>query len=138
MASKPLIACLLTALVLWTATVAAQNDKPLSVKEVMKKINYRDSALCPVLGKMLKADAPDWDEIQKGSKQYLLNVEALTKNDPPRGDRASWTKLTNDYVADARALDAAAQKKDKPAALAAHAKVANPAYCNGCHKAHRN
>ena len=128
----------LTCFMLLTTGVNAQNEKTPSVKEVMKKINYRDTALCPSLGKRLKADAPNWDEVQKDAREFLTSVEALTKNDPPRGERASWTKLTNDYIADARALDGAAQRKDKSATVAAHAKVANPAYCNNCHKAHRN
>jgi cytochrome c556 len=128
----------LTACILWTASAGAQNGKTPSVKEVMKKINYRDTALCPSLGKMLKADAPNWDEIQKDVKQIVANVEELPKNDPPRGDRTNWNKLTGDYLADAKALDAAVQRKDKSGALAAHAKIANPAYCTACHKAHRN
>src|SRR5262245_55994077 len=82
----------LTCLVL-SIGVGAQDGKAPSVKEVMKKINYRDTALCPSLGKRLKADAPNWDEVQKDANEFLTSVEALTKNDPPRGEHASWTKL---------------------------------------------
>lgn len=123
---------------LWAGSAGAQNGKPPTVKEVMKKINHRDTALAPVLGKMLKAETPNWEDIQKDAKLFLASVEELPKNDPPRGERTSWDKLTAAYVADAKALDAAAQRKDKAAALSAHAKIANPAYCNACHKMHRN
>src|SRR6516165_4331720 len=114
----------LVAFMVWTTVADAQNDKPPSVKEVMKKLNHRDTALCPTLGKLLKADAPNWPEIQQDSKQFVMTVEMLTKNDPPRGDKASWNKLTGDYVADACALDDAIQREDKPASLTAHAKIA--------------
>lgn len=128
----------LAALILSTATVDAQNGKPPTVKEAMAKLNKGPTSLCPMLGKAIKAEAPNWEEIQKESKQVLVLAEALVKNDPPRGEKASWDKLSKTYWANAKELDDAAQKKDKNGATAAHAKLANSASCNGCHKAHRN
>jgi hypothetical protein len=136
--SRLIVVGTLAALTFWLAAAGAQDGKTPSVKEVMKKLNAKDAALCPTLGKALKADAPNWDEVQQETRVFLVTAEALAKNDPPHGDRASWTKLTTAYIADAREMDSAAQKKDRNAALAAHAKLANPATCNGCHKMHKN
>lgn len=116
----------------------AQDAKPPTVKEIMKKVNFRDGALCPLLGRALKVDEPNWEEVQRETQQFATLVNALAQHDPPRGDKASWQQLAKTYGAAAKELDDATQRKDRPAALAAHAKVANPATCNGCHKAHRN
>jgi len=116
----------------------AQNAKPPTVKEIMKKVNFRDGSLCPLLGRALKVDEPNWDEVQREAHQFTTLVNALALNDPPRGDKASWQQLTKSYGTAAKELDDAAQRKDRAAALSAHAKVANPATCNGCHKVHRN
>jgi len=131
-----LLACVLGLLAL-TAPADGQNAKVPSIKEVMAKLNKGPNALGPTLGKAIKAETPNWDEIQKETQAFQTYVAALLKHDPPRGDRASWDKLTKAYLQGAQALDAAAQKKDKAAATAAHAKLANSANCNACHNAHR-
>jgi hypothetical protein len=138
MKSRLLALCGGLTLSLWISTALAQNGKPPTVKEVMKKINYRDTALTPTVGKELRADPPNWDEVQRDARLLMTYVEALAKNDPPQGDKASWEQMTRAYIQGARELDAAAQKKDRSAAQAAHAKIANPAHCNSCHKVHRN
>jgi hypothetical protein len=138
LAVKLSVVLALSALILWTAAADAQNGKPPTVKEAMSKLNKGPASLCPLVGKAIKADPPNWDEIQKESKQVLVLADALVKNDPPRGDKASWDKLAKAYWASAKELDDAAQKKDKNGAAAAHAKLASSAGCNGCHKAHRN
>lgn len=128
----------LTCLMLAVVSAGAQGGKTPTVKEVMKKLNYRDAALCPTIGKALKANPVNWDEVQKEARQFAEFAEALPKNDPPAGDKASWNKLTQAYVSAAQELNAAAQRKDQAAAVTAHGKLANPATCNGCHKTHRN
>jgi hypothetical protein len=133
-----LIATALLSLGLWLSRIDAQDTKPPTIKEVMKKINYRDAALCPLVGRALKADQPSWDEVQRQTRQLAQLADALALNDPPRGEKASWQQLTKAYIASAHELDQAAQRQDRAAALAAHARLANPAGCNGCHKEHRN
>ena len=128
----------LVSLASWLAIADAQDAKPPTVKEIMKKANFRDGSLCPLLGRALKVDEPNWDEVQREAHLFATLVSALGQNDPPRGDKASWQQLTKTYGAAAKELDDAAQRKDRASALAAHAKVANPATCNGCHKVHRN
>ncbi len=135
---RRLIAAVFAPLAFGLIPADAQDAKPPSVKEVMKKINYRDTALCPLLGRALKAEQPSWDEVQRQARQLAQCADALALNDPPRGEKASWRQLTKAYIASAHELDQAAQKQDRAAALAAHARLANPATCNGCHQVHRN
>jgi hypothetical protein len=135
---RGMLALVLVCLVLGLVSAIAQESKPPSIKEVMKKINNKDAALCPRLGRALKAEQPSWDEVQREARQLALSADALALNDPPRGDKASWQQLTKAYIAAAHELDQASQRQDRAAALAAHAKLANPATCNGCHKVHRN
>src|SRR5262245_10239140 len=108
------------ALLLPVALAAAQGDKVPAIKDVMKRLNAGTNCLRVNIDKDLKADEPDWDEIQKDSKEFAQLAAALGKNAPPRGDQQSWQKLTSTYAADATALAAAAQRKDKKAAQAAH------------------
>jgi len=123
----------LAALALGMVVVGAPEGKLPSVKEVMKQLNYRDAALCPTLGKALKAEPVNWDAVQEEARQFVVLAAALPKNDPPAGDRASWMQRTRAYVAVVQELNAAAQRRDRAAALTAHGKLANPATCNGCH-----
>jgi hypothetical protein len=138
MKSRLIVAAGLIGITAWLGAADAQNAKPPTVKDIMKKVNFRDGSLCPLLGRALKVEQPNWDEVQREAHQFATLADALGQNDPPRGDKASWQELTKSYIATAHELDNAAQRKDRNAALAAHAKLANPATCNGCHKLHRN
>lgn len=113
----------------------AEADAPLTNKQIMEKLNKGPKSLCPVLGKELKEASPPWDEIQKQSKEVAELAEAMAKNKPSKGEAASWEKLTKAYAGDAKALEAAAEKKDKSAAVAAHGKLVMS--CKACHAAHR-
>ena len=119
----------------WLASQAGAQGTT-TIKDIMGKLNKGPTSLCPTLGKQLKENAPSWDSIQKEAKEFVGLAEALGKADPPKGEKGSWAALTKEYVANARSLDAAAQKKDGPAAVAAHGKLAGA--CATCHKAHRN
>jgi cytochrome c556 len=61
--------------------------------------------------------------------------KALGKNDPPKGDKKSWEKLTKDYLTNAEALQKAAADKDSKAAASSQMKLQNS--CKSCHGAHR-
>ena len=113
------------------------NDKFFGpAKEIMGKLN-KPNGLRPNLGQDLMQDELDWDEIQKETKQFVELTEALGKNKPPLGEKDSWEKLTKGYVEKAKAMDAAAQKKDKKGAAAAHQKLSIMEFCNECHNVHR-
>jgi cytochrome c556 len=117
-----------------TAPLGAQGEK-LTVKEIMGRVNKGPTAVFPAVRKNLNADAPDWAELQKQAKEIATLAEAMTKKDPPRGEKASWEKFSKDYAAEAKALADAAQKKDKDGMIGLHAKITKA--CSACHMAHR-
>jgi hypothetical protein len=126
---------LMLAVVVALSPVGAQDNKAPTIKQVMKKLNAGPNSITATIGKELQDDPPVWDDIKKETQEYVKLVDALGKNDPPKGEKDSWTKLSKDYVDNAKALDEATQKKDKKAALAAHKKIS--AACMGCHMEHR-
>jgi hypothetical protein len=113
----------------------AQGVKVPDIKEIMKRLNKGDSALMPVVKNELQSASPNWPEIQKQTKEYYSLASSLEKNTPPMGSKDSWLPLSRSYAAITQELDAAAQKKDKNSALAAHGKLKTT--CMACHKAHR-
>jgi hypothetical protein len=125
------VAAVLAVVVAVTGTLLAAD---LTVKDVMKKAHAGPNSLLANIGKDLKDEDPDWSDIQKETKELVDLVTALGKNDPPKGDKESWQTMTKAYLDKVKALDAAAQKKDKATAQSSHAKLKDS--CNACHKAH--
>jgi cytochrome c556 len=106
-----------------------------SIEDIMQKVNKKNTGLHAEVGKALMAGTVDWDTLQKKTKDYSTMADALGKNDPPKGSKTSWTKLTKMYADDAKTLNAAAEKKDKTGASAAIRKLQGE--CMACHKEHK-
>jgi Ca2+-binding EF-hand superfamily protein len=87
------------------------------------------------IGQEMSEYTPPWEAIQPQAKEYLELTSSLAKYDPPRGTKESWTKLTEDYIEKAAALDKAAKDRNKQAALAAYQALSTT--CQGCHQQHR-
>jgi cytochrome c556 len=117
------------------AHLGAADDKVPSVEDIMKMVNKKKGGLHSDVAELLKAGSPDWATLQDKTKKYAAMADFLGKNDPPQGDKSSWDKLTKAYAAEAKTLNAAADKKDKAAATAAMGKLQKS--CMGCHKLHR-
>jgi cytochrome c556 len=115
--------------------LTAADDAVPSIEDIMQKVNKKKGGLHTDVDAALKASSVDWDAVAKKTKQYATLAEFLGKNDPPKGSKQSWAKLTKTYADDAKALNAAAEKKDKAAAAAAHRKLSGE--CMGCHRQHR-
>jgi hypothetical protein len=124
---------LIVAVLIWPVGAA---DKVPTIKDIMEKLN-KPGGLWPNLGKDLQEDEPDWEEIQRETKEFAALAAALGKNTPTLGDKASWDRLTASYAADAAALDVAAQKKDQRGTQAVLAKLSAKARCDSCHNVHR-
>jgi hypothetical protein len=106
-----------------------------TIKEIMTKLTKGPNSLTPVIGKELKEGNPPWETVQSQTKEFVQLASAMTGNDPPKGHKSSWEKLTSAYAEWATELDKAAQAKDKDAALEAHGKLAGS--CMACHREHR-
>ncbi len=128
-------AALLAVVTLTLSPTSAIAQKDPSVKEIMTRAHKGGDSILTRLGRQLKSDSPDWAQVQEETKELVKLGTSLGKNEPPKGDKASWDRLTKEYVTNAEALDTAAQKKDRPTAAASQRKLAGS--CQACHKAHR-
>jgi len=129
------LAAMLTGLaVSWTQS-SAEDDKEPSIKAIMTKAHKGGDSLLATVGKDLKAADPDWEDVQKKTKELVKLGTSLGKNEPPKGEKASWEKLTKSYLDTAKQLDKGAQAKEKSKAVAAHTKLTK--MCAACHKAHK-
>lgn len=105
------------------------------IKEIMGKVN-KAGGLYPSIQKGMKTATPNWGALKNESEEFGALVLALGKNKPPKGDAASWQKLTKDYADEVAKLKAAVGLMNKGTADAAIAKLG--ASCSACHKAHKN
>jgi hypothetical protein len=109
-------------------------DTP-SIKDVMNKLHKGAKSPLAQFKTALKSESPDWSSLEKSSKDFVILGAALAKNNPPKGEKASWEKLSNLYFEDAKALDNAVKEHDLAAARKAHQRLA--ASCKACHGAHK-
>jgi cytochrome c556 len=113
---------------------AQGGQKTPTPSEIMKKANGKNG-LKAALQKGLKANPVDWDATQKQTKEYAELAGALGKNDAPKGDKASWEKLTKAFADNAKDMNTAAEKKDQAGTQAALTKITGS--CMACHSQHR-
>jgi hypothetical protein len=121
--------------VLADGTVGAADATTPSIDTIMKRLNGKNGIQKAALPAALKASPVDWAGVQKLTKEYADLAGALGKNDPPKGDKMNWEKLTKAYADNAKELHAAAEKKDKDAVQSLHRKFGG--MCMNCHRAHR-
>jgi cytochrome c556 len=133
--SLSVVAALLVA-ALAAGPAGAQGDgETPSIKKIMKTLHAGQKAPLNTLKTALKSNSPDWTKVQKEAKIFAEFAPALPKNDPPKGDKASFEKLAKAYVASAKALEEAADKEELKGARDALKKISTS--CAACHKAHR-
>ena len=101
----------------------------------MTKAHKGGNSLLATLGKDLKSADPDWKDDQKKTKELVKLGMSLGKNEPPKGTKQSWDKLTKSYVNTAKQLEAAVTAKEKIKAVTAHTKLTK--MCMTCHQAHK-
>lgn len=106
-----------------------------AVKRIMVKLAKGPDSLTARIGKELNETPPPWETIQAQSKDYVLESGELAKQEPKKGSKESWAKLTSALIESADSLEAAARAKDQPAAKVAHDALKNS--CKECHRAHR-
>jgi hypothetical protein len=119
-----------------SAAVRRSDDPPPPpIKEVMATLNKGPQALTSSIGRNLDKAKPDWRTLAEQCSEYIVNVEHLGKNVPPRGEPASWERLTRSYLDNAKAMETAVKARDRTAALAAHQKLERA--CARCHVSHK-
>jgi len=113
---------------------AGDDQSPETASEIMKKTHGK-TGLRKAIDNNLKANPVDWDKVQKDTKVYAELAGMLGKATPPKGDKASWEKLTKTFADTTKELNADAEKKDAAAARADLTKIGGS--CMGCHSQHR-
>jgi hypothetical protein len=106
-----------------------------TVKMIMTKAHKGSDSQLQRVGKQLRGDDPDWAAVQKSSKTLVKLGTDLTRAKPPKGEKESWARLSGAYLKNVKALSAAAEKKDRTAAIDAFKQVTG--LCLKCHKAHK-
>ena len=72
----------------------AQAQSNPKIKEIMEKVGRGPTALQGSLVGALKQPQPAWDTIQGKSKEYADLTSQLSKLEPVKGDKDSWSKLS--------------------------------------------
>lgn len=126
---------LVLALLAFVTLGPSRAQDKVSIKDIMGKAHKGGDALLSKLGKELKGTDVPWEDVQKQAKELVDLGTSLSKATPSKGDKSSWDKLTASYLSDAKALSAAAEKKNKDDAVAAQKKLSTS--CKACHSAHK-
>jgi hypothetical protein len=113
----------------------AEPDKAPDIKQIMQRAN-KPTGIYFNLKKDLEDDDPMWTEMRDEARELAQLIVALGKQTPPKGDKASWTKLTRAYADEAKGLYRAVAKQDRKAARAAVARMGGD-NCKSCHQVHR-
>jgi cytochrome c556 len=129
------VLALLAAVALGTDQAGAGNTEAPSIKDVMDKLHKGANSPLAKLKKSLKAQPPNWKDIQDSTKLFAELGTSLPDNDPPKGNKDSFKKLAIAYSENAKALDDAARKENQADAQAAYSKLSTS--CMPCHKDHR-
>ncbi len=106
-----------------------------SIRDIMNKLAKGPQSLTNLIGTELEKEPPPWDTLRAQTKVYVQYASDLSKNDPPKGAKKSWTDLTASFTATAVNLDKAVQAKDLDKASEAHQVLAGS--CMACHREHR-
>jgi cytochrome c556 len=105
------------------------------LKAIMTKVGKGPQSLQDSLKAAVNEASPAWDTIQPKAKEYAALAAETSSYDPPRGDKSSWTKLTQSFAESATELDKSASAKDKEKTLTALDSLGNS--CKACHNQHR-
>ncbi|MFO0852630.1 MAG: hypothetical protein U0871_29325 [Gemmataceae bacterium] len=114
------------------AAVADDKEKTYTTEEIMKRHTGAKSLL-KGLGAQVKEGK--WEDAKEGAKLLKAFGESLGKNTPPKGDEASWKKLTKQYKESTAEVFKAVEKQDAKAATDGLGKIGKS--CMGCHKPHK-
>jgi cytochrome c556 len=117
--------------VAYLGTAAAKDDE---IKDVKGCMAFQGKVRKDV-PELLKAKDPNWEEVQKQTKDWVAMAETLGKQKPPKGSDESWKKQTDKYLGLVKDVDAAAHKKDLDGMKKGLGTVGMA--CGGCHSQHK-
>jgi cytochrome c556 len=112
--------------------VRAEDEKVKSIKQIMKEAHGGKGLISIIQG---SAKKKDWETATSAAKTWVGLANDLAKGTPPKGEAASWKKLTGEYTAIIKGVEEAVGKKDADAVGAKITDVKNS--CKACHPSHR-
>jgi cytochrome c556 len=114
---------------------AGAADESATPEVVMKKLFAGKNSANGVLKAELKGEKPDWAKVKKAAESFAKYGPALGKNDAPRGEKASWDKLTKALADASKELETAAKKEDLKSTRDVAKKIGTS--CKSCHDSHK-
>jgi cytochrome c556 len=117
-------------------TVGAFVDDAPKTEEIMKALFKKGAtSKSALLKREVEAASPNWEAIQKTTKEIAELGASLEKAEPEKGSLESWKKMAGKFGEHTKALHAAAEAKDLAKVKAAQKTIGNS--CKSCHEAHR-
>ena len=117
------------------ASASDDDDETPSIKAIMEKLHKGNKSPLSSVKTALKANSPNWEEVQTQAKLFKKYGDALVKNDPPRGNKEAYAKLAKAYASSAKSFEEAAERENLKGARDAFKKISNS--CTTCHKSHK-
>jgi cytochrome c556 len=114
------------------AMALAEDKKPADIHTIMETVPGKKGLVAKVTA---AAKGEKWDEAQKMAAELKQFGEDLGKNDPPKGGKDSWAKLTKKFAEQMSDIEAGAKAKD--AAAVEKAAKAFGGSCKACHDSHK-
>jgi cytochrome c556 len=124
----------LAAAVAFTCAAQEKKDdkKTPTIEEIMEDAHGKDGLRAKVAA---AAKGKKWDDAKKPVEQWVKLAGSLGKNDPPKGEKDSWKKLTGNYEKTVKELAAAVKGEKEDGVKSALASITKS--CGACHKAHK-
>jgi cytochrome c556 len=119
------------------AVGAFQDDEKTPDTETIMKGLFSKKAgkFGTVLKKQVAASPVEWEEVQKTTEDIAKYGKALGKNEPEKGSKESWKKLTDKFAENTKKLDEAADAKDLDKVKDAQKAIGGS--CKSCHDVHK-
>jgi cytochrome c556 len=134
---KSWIAVLAVALMVPVGAVAfaSFDDETYDTETIMKSLFGKTGKFKSALKKEIEAKPTDWEAIDKTTEDIAKYGKALGKNDPEKGSKDSWKKLSDKFAENTKALHEAADAKDMDKLKASQKAIGGS--CKSCHDVHR-
>ena len=113
--------------VAWAREVSA-------IEKIMEK-GFNKGGLRHQMSSEIDKDSPNWEKVQKNSKEFTKLCNELGQQTPPKGEADHWKKMTQTMAKDAQQLEDLAGKKDLASAKTTMNKINGS--CKSCHDVHR-
>ena len=113
------------------------NDPVATIADIMRSVNQPTGVHGDLLKslKEVPADRHQWNRVRADAALIAEAAKLLENHDPPRGKHEQWLEQCRAFALSAKAVVAAADRRDYQAAL--RSATALKPHCAACHDRHR-